>query len=557
MVRLERRGHEVLVLCGDTRLDGERQAPEPDHETRVRRTLRLYHDGAAILHPPWRERLAIERHNQRELERAIAEVRPDVISVWHLAGASHGLLATIARSGIPVVFAVCDDWLVYGVRLDAWAAPFDRSPLHRTAGRVVARLAGVPCTVPDIGRLGPFLFVSRATEAAALERARWHPARRDVVWSGIDLATYPTPEDRVDRPWRWRLVTTGRFDPRKGFETVVRALPLLPPEATLAIWGRGGEAEQERLRRVAADLGVAHRVRFGSLERDELSAAYADADVMVFPSSWAEPFGLVPVEAMACDTPVLATRVGGSAEFLHAGINCLAFAAGDSVGLAGALGRLAGDPALRARLVEAGRATVELLDVERLADVMEAWHVHEATDPAGPPPATRRGVPAAAPHMCTLRLARGEAIVTVGATDRGAVVVDPAALPVRSGAVARARLRLEGAAPVALAASVAEQARIVRPGGALSLDAPNPRDLRRVRTALRSWWQGWHRPPPVPPGAVDLAAATAALSPYGEVVHAGTGTWDGSALGRAAGRLARAARVAGRGPRTDVEVRRR
>jgi glycosyltransferase involved in cell wall biosynthesis len=557
MVRLERRGHEVHVLCGDTRLDGERPAPEPDHEARVRRTLRLYHDGAAILHPPWRERLAIERHNQRELERAIAEVRPDVISVWHLAGASHGLLTTIARSGIPVVFAVCDDWLVYGVHLDAWAAPFDRSPLHRAVGRVVARLVGVPCTVPDIGRLGPFLFVSRATEAAALERARWHPARRDVVWSGIDLATYPAPGDRLDRPWRWRLVTTGRFDPRKGFETVVRALPLLPLEATLAMWGRGGEAEQERLRRVAADLGVADRVRFGSLERDELPAAYADADVMVFPSSWAEPFGLVPVEAMACDTPVLATRVGGSAEFLHDGINCLAFAAGDSTGLAAAVGRLAADPALRARLVEAGRATVELLDVERLADVMEAWHLHEVTDPAGPAPATRAGVPRVVPRPCTLRLARGEAVVTVGASGRGAAVVDPAALPVRSGAVPRARLHVVGAAPLALEPCVAELARIVRSGGVLSLDAPNPRDLRRVRAAVRTWWRGWHRPPPEPAGALDLAAATAALAVHGEVVRAGTGTWDGSAVGRTVGRLAGAVGVRGRGPRTEVEVRRR
>lgn len=556
MVRLEQRGHEVHVLCGDTRL-GDRPAPAPEHETRVRRTLRLYHDGAAILRPPWRERLAIERHNQRELERALAEVRPDVISVWHLAGASHGLLTTIARSGIPVVFAVCDDWLVYGVRLDAWMSAFDGSPLRRAAGRAVARLTGVPCTAPDIGQLGPFLFVSRATEAAALERARWHPARRDVVWSGIDLATYPTPGDPVDRPWRWRLVTTGRFDPRKGFEAVVRALPLLPPEATLAIWGRGGEAERERLRRLAADLGVADRVRLGSLERDELPAAYADADVMVFPSSWAEPFGLVPVEAMACDTPVLATRVGGSAEFLHDGVNCLAFAAGDSAGLAAAARRLAADPALRARLVEAGRATVALLDVERLADVMEAWHVHEATDPAGPPPATRPGVPAAAPCTCTLRLDRGEAVVTVGAGDRGAVVLDPAALPVRSGVVGRARLHVAAAGLPGLEAPVAELARIVRPGGALALDAPNERDLRQVRAAVCTWWRGWHRPPPAPPGAVGLDAATAALSAHGEVVHAGTGTWDGSALGRVAGRVARVAHVAGRGPRTEVEVTRR
>lgn len=393
MLRFERRGHEVHVLCGDTRLPGDRPPPDPEHERRVRRTLRLYHDGAQILRPPRREQLAIERHNQAELERAIADVRPDVISVWHLAGASQGLLATIARSGVPVVFAVCDDWLVYAAHIDPWTASFDRSRVRRAIGRLAERVLGVPCALPDVGAMGSFLFVSRATRDAAEERSRWRYPRQAVVWSGIDRATYPPRGPVEDRPWRWRLVTTGRFDPRKGFDTVIRALPLLPADATLALWGRGGEAEQARLQSLAEELGVAEQVSFGSLERDELPAAYADADVMVFPSTWAEPFGLVPVEAMACDTPVVATRMGGSAEFLEPEGNCLPLAPGDHEALAAAVHRLAGDPDLRRRLVTAGRATAGLLDVERLADVMEAWHRFEAAGAAGPVPARRPGVP--------------------------------------------------------------------------------------------------------------------------------------------------------------------
>ena len=172
MTRLERRGHDVRVLCGDTRFGEDRVAPYPAHEARVERALRLYHDGSEILRPPWGERLRIERDNQAVLARALAAHRPDVVSVWHMAGVSHGLLATLASAGIPVLFAVCDDWLTYGIRLDAWARAFDRSPARRALGGVLERVLGVPCLVPDIGDLGPYLFVTRAMEEKALATAR-------------------------------------------------------------------------------------------------------------------------------------------------------------------------------------------------------------------------------------------------------------------------------------------------------------------------------------------------------------------------------------------------
>ncbi len=398
MTRLERRGHHVTVLCGDTRMPGAAPPPDPDHEGRVRRRLRLYHDGRDLLRPPWRERWAIERHNRRELAAAVAAARPDVISVWHLAGVSHGLLAELSASGIPVVLAVCDDWLVYGSKLDAWIAPFEATRARRALGRVVGRVTGVACSVADIGDLGAFLFVSEATMRTAEARSRWTFARSAVVWSGIDRATYPaasagSAEPPTDRPWRWRLVTSGRFDPRKGFDTAVEALPLLPEAATLSCWGRGGDDEVARLRELASSLAVSDRVRFGSFEREELPEAYRAADVMVFPSTWPEPFGLVPVEAMACGTPVVATGVGGSAEFLRHEENCLLVPPGDPVALAAAIRRLAEDPGLRERLVAEGHRTADLLDVDHLADVMEAWHLYEAGGRVGEEPARRPGVP--------------------------------------------------------------------------------------------------------------------------------------------------------------------
>ncbi|MGH9049763.1 MAG: glycosyltransferase, partial [Acidimicrobiia bacterium] len=209
-----------------------------------------------------------------------------------------------------------------------------------------------------------------------------------VVYSGIDRRDFPLVDVTHERRWRGRLLYSGRFDPRKGIETVIRALPLLP-DVTLECYGRGGDAERHRLVDLAERLGVADRVRFATLERHELAARYRDADAVLFPSEWEEPFGLVPVEAMACGTPVVATGTGGSAEFLRDGYNCVFFEAGDSHAFAAAVRRLRDAPAVRTQLVRGGLHTADELDIERLADVFEQWHVAAAARFADGTPADR------------------------------------------------------------------------------------------------------------------------------------------------------------------------
>lgn len=392
MTRLARRGHEVAVLCSDQDLPGAVPS-DPDHERCVERRLRMYHDGEDLVRPGWRGRLAIERHNRSVLAAALDRIRPDVVSVWHLAGLSQGLLALLAEREVPVVFAVCDEWPAFAWKLDPWSKPFtDGRGLRarRAVGRVVERVTGVPTVPVDAGRLGPALWVTDDVRRRTVPGSRHAFAAHTVVYSGIDRSVYPPVATPAPREWSGRLVSTGRFDPRKGFETVIRALPRLPEDTTLALWGRGGEAEQARLRRIAAELGVADRVTMGALARDEMPAAYAAGDLFVFPSEWAEPFGLVPIEAMACGTPVVATGVGGSAEFLRDGENCLLFRPGDPEDLARVVKTVSADPGLRSSLVEAGHRTAEAMDVEHLADVMGTWHLWSAAGMPGDPPPPRQ-----------------------------------------------------------------------------------------------------------------------------------------------------------------------
>jgi glycosyltransferase involved in cell wall biosynthesis len=208
-----------------------------------------------------------------------------------------------------------------------------------------------------------------------------------LVYSGIDRRLFDGPGDR--RPPEGRhLLYVGRYDPRKGIEAVLRAMPLLEGW-TLEIQGTGDVLERERLEALTDELGIRDRVEFALVGRDELPARYRAADVFVFPSEWEEPFGLVPVEAMACGTPVVGTGVGGSGEFLLDGWNCVRFAPGDSDDLARAVRTVADDADLRARLVAAGHRTADYFDVDRLTDAYEAWHTAAAEGFAGGRPASR------------------------------------------------------------------------------------------------------------------------------------------------------------------------
>jgi glycogen(starch) synthase len=375
--RLADRGHDVAVLCSDARTAGTDDPPgERDARVPVWRDLAAYVDGEGqLLSPPVLSRWRTERANQRALRRAIERHRPDVISAWQVGGLSLGLVTAIARSGIPVTYAVCDDWLSYSLELDAWTRLF--RPLPAPLARALGVVLGVPTTIPDIGRTGPLLFVSDLTRERARKYSPWTVEDSAVVHSGVDTNAFLTEGTRAERPWGGRLLYAGRYDPRKGIETAIRALTHLDDEV-LEVRAIGDAAERARLEGIVAELGLQPRVEMGTCPRDQLGARYRAADAVVFPSEWEEPFGLVPLEAMACATPVVGTGVGGSDGFLVDGVNCLRFRPGDPADLAAAVRRLAGDPALRSRLVAAGLRTAASFDVERLTDEFEAWHAAAA-----------------------------------------------------------------------------------------------------------------------------------------------------------------------------------
>ncbi|MGB3759981.1 MAG: glycosyltransferase family 1 protein [Rivularia sp. (in: cyanobacteria)] len=148
----------------------------------------------------------------------------------------------------------------------------------------------------------------------------------DVIPCGTDIERFGCVDRKTSRaelginPETKLVLYVGRFDPRKGIETLVRAVGQSKlfgrEDFKLMICGgsRAGHSdgdECERIKKVVAELGMTQMTEFpGRISQEDLPFYYGAADVCVVPSHY-EPFGLVAIEAMASFTPVVASDVGG------------------------------------------------------------------------------------------------------------------------------------------------------------------------------------------------------------------------------------------------------
>jgi glycosyltransferase involved in cell wall biosynthesis len=325
-------GHEVRVLCTDTVfVDG---AEEEDED--VHRALRWYWRDDAWPKLTLGARRAVERHDRAVLAHHVRAFAPDAIAFFAMGGLPMSL---VARNRLPAVAVVHDDWMVYGPRVDQW--------------RRLVR-------VPRLRAPGTCLFVSDFTRGRALASG-WRFAATAVAPPGVEEAYL---QARPSPPWSWSLLFVGRLDPRKGADVALAALEELPPQATLTVAGAG---------EVPGAGAAGPRVRvLGAVPHGDLPLVYAAADAVVFPSRWEEPWGLVPLEAMALGRPVIATARGGSAEYLRDEVNALVVDRDDPGAVAAAVRRLADDRDLRARLREGGLATAATYTATRFHRHLES-----------------------------------------------------------------------------------------------------------------------------------------------------------------------------------------
>ncbi len=349
------RGHEVVVY---TRRDDRSLPPR----VRMRPGVCVDHLDAGPPDPISKDELRpYVPQMAAELQRRWLSRRP---TVAHAHFWMSGLAALSAAAAVNV--PVLQTFHALGVVKRRMQGEHDGSPCDRLASerKLVGNVDRIVATCRD-----------EVDELRALGGKR---QLIDVVPSGVDVTSFQPHGCAPARGAKHRIVTVGRLVRRKGFADVIDALPALPDTELLIV---GGPPEAElphdeealRLRRRAVQRGVADRVYLtGRVDRDGVASLLRSADLAVC-APWYEPFGIVPLEAMACGIPVVASAVGGMLDTVEDGVTGRLVAPRRPRELAAAIAELLQDPHRRAVMGAAGVTRVtERYRWEEIARLTEA-----------------------------------------------------------------------------------------------------------------------------------------------------------------------------------------
>jgi glycogen synthase len=234
-----------------------------------------------------------------------------------------------------------------------------------------------------LGMADAVIAVSRGTRDDLLHFTRVPPERIHVIYNGIDTGLYRPVEafDALQLYWvdphRPYVLFVGRITRQKGIVHLARAIPLIDAAAQVVLCA-GAPDTPEIAADMARSVAEAEQHRGGvvwireTLPREAIIQLYSHARVFCCPSIY-EPFGIINLEAMACETPVVGTAVGGIPEVVIDGETGILVPLEQqaeapfeplepkrfSADLASAINRLLGDAVLSERMAQAGRRRVE------------------------------------------------------------------------------------------------------------------------------------------------------------------------------------------------------
>ncbi|PKW06006.1 Glycosyltransferase involved in cell wall bisynthesis [Streptomyces sp. 1222.5] len=338
--QLARKGYRVTVY---TRRDS---AGLPDRMTLI--------DGVQVVHVPAGPPAPVPKD---ELLPYMAEFGDFLARQWSLGPPdvvhSHFWMSGLAALagarglGIPVV----QTYHALGTVKKRYQGTADTSPPERLA---IEEAVGHDCAR---------IIATCSDEMAELKAMGLPEDRISIVPCGVDPDQFSRAADTRLPGARRRLLSVGRLVPRKGFDRAIRALAGVPDAELLIAGGPeadllGTEPEAARLHAVAGEYGVADRVTLlGGVGRARMPRLMAGADLVLSLPLY-EPFGIVPLEAMACATPVVATAVGGQLDTVVDGSTGVLVPADDDYDLGAVVRCLLADPDRLARYGAAGRERV-------------------------------------------------------------------------------------------------------------------------------------------------------------------------------------------------------
>ena len=276
-------------------------------------------DGARVIH--------LKAGGYSDTKETLYETTPEFLSnlraFWEAEGSEYDLIHS-------------HYWLsghVGGVLSQSWNVPhvttfhtLAKTKIRARAGEMESeRRLSVEARLAD---RADAMVVSTQDEKDDLVRLyQAHPHKVWVTPPGVDLDLF-RPSDKAEARRTLGLdgakviLYVGRLEPLKGLDILLNAVALLEDDSEtrlLIVGGGPGDDELGRLKQLASDHGIQGRVTFtGAVRQTDLPDYYNAADVFVLPSHY-ESFGLAALEAMACGTPVVASRVGGLKTFIESG----------------------------------------------------------------------------------------------------------------------------------------------------------------------------------------------------------------------------------------------
>ena len=366
---LERLGHEVIVLTSAYGL------PSPKQDGNVWRTLQpapaVYYDRQRSLLSQVKQPFNYHRRyhnatNAKTLREIIADTSPEILYIWEITGIGvNSLLKVLPDLKIPIVFQLGSYWLLYA-----------RSPETEQSRLRIRWLKQLLIgSVPELTWTS--LIAVSATVKQEYTQAGFDPRRIEVIYNGIDPRFLTLPRSANNEEQTCQLLFVGRIRVEKGILVILKALDLLMhdlnnlvllnaakhldlPPLRLHIFGDGDATYISELKTFLHEKGLEELVTFhGKVPQDELIQYYDRSQIMLVPSLWQEPFGLVVAEAMARGLPVIASNVGGPSEIITHEKNGLLVEAGDERALALAISQLIKDPDKRQRFGQAACVTVQ------------------------------------------------------------------------------------------------------------------------------------------------------------------------------------------------------
>jgi D-inositol-3-phosphate glycosyltransferase len=273
----------------------------------------------------------------RQLHLRWQQTRPDIV---HAHFWMSGWAAEWARRHLADPPPLVQTFHALGTVKRRHQGPADTSPAERCAVEA------------ELTRSVDHVVATCMDEVRELTAMGGDPDRMAVVPCGVDpLAFRPDGPAAPARRGGYRIVMVSRLVRRKGIGDVVAALPALPGTELLVAGGPpayalADDCEAQRLEAIARRLGVENRLRLlGAVARSDVPALLRSADLVAC-VPWYEPFGIVPLEAMACGTPVVGSAVGGLLDTIQHGRTGLLVPPKDPRAVAEAAARLLGNPSL-------------------------------------------------------------------------------------------------------------------------------------------------------------------------------------------------------------------